>query len=38
MSECSWRVRGKGGGAEILGVAATTLESRMIRLGIRRPR
>ena len=32
-----WRVRGKNGAAEILGVKPTTLESRMAKLGIHRP-
>ncbi len=32
-----WRVRGKGGAAEILGLKPTTLTSRMAKLGIRRP-
>lgn len=36
LDECGWRVRGRGGAAEILGVAPTTLESRMKRWGIRR--
>jgi transcriptional regulator with GAF, ATPase, and Fis domain len=31
-----WRVRGKGGAAEILGLKPTTLESRMAKLGIHR--
>jgi PAS domain S-box-containing protein len=31
-----WRVRGKNGAAEILGVKPTTLETRMIKLGIHR--
>lgn len=31
-----WRVRGKGGAAEILDLKPTTLESKMIRLGIAR--
>ncbi len=31
-----WRVRGSGGAAERLGIKATTLESRMARLGIER--
>lgn len=31
-----WRVRGKNGAAEILGLKPSTLESRMVRLGIRR--
>jgi transcriptional regulator with GAF, ATPase, and Fis domain len=33
-----WRIRGKEGAAELLGVKPTTLESRMAKLGIRRPR
>jgi transcriptional regulator with GAF, ATPase, and Fis domain len=33
-----WRVRGRGGAAELLEMKPTTLESRMKRLGIRRPR
>ena len=33
-----WRVQGKGGAAEILGLKRTTLESRMAKLGIRRPK
>ena len=32
-----WRVRGQGGAAEALRLKPTTLESRMVRLGIRRP-
>jgi formate hydrogenlyase transcriptional activator len=32
-----WRVRGSGGAAEILGLKPTTLESRLRKLGIRRP-
>ncbi|MGR8979256.1 MAG: sigma 54-interacting transcriptional regulator [Gammaproteobacteria bacterium] len=32
-----WRVRGQGGAAAILGLKPSTLESRMIKLGIRRP-
>jgi formate hydrogenlyase transcriptional activator len=32
-----WRVRGRGGAAEILGLKPTTLEARMKKLGIRRP-
>jgi transcriptional regulator with GAF, ATPase, and Fis domain len=32
-----WRVRGRNGAAEMLGVKPTTLESRMARLGIHRP-
>ena len=37
MADCSWRVRGHGGAAEILDVVPTTLESLMHRLGIKRP-
>jgi transcriptional regulator with GAF, ATPase, and Fis domain len=29
-----WRVRGKEGAAEILGIKPTTLDSMMVRLGI----
>jgi transcriptional regulator with GAF, ATPase, and Fis domain len=32
-----WRVRGKNGAAEMLGLKPTTLESRLEKLGIRRP-
>jgi len=32
-----WRVRGRGGAAEVLGLKPTTLEARMKKLGIRRP-
>ena len=32
-----WRVRGKNGAAEILGLKPTTLTSRLAKLGIRRP-
>jgi len=31
-----WRVRGRNGAAEMLGIKPTTLESRMARLGISR--
>jgi PAS domain S-box-containing protein len=31
-----WRIRGKGGAAELLGLKPTTLESRMAKLGIHR--
>jgi len=33
----SWRIRGKGGAAEILDLPPTTLESRMAKLGLKRP-
>jgi len=32
-----WRVRGKGGAAEILNLKPTTLDAKMAKLGIRRP-
>lgn len=32
-----WRIRGANGAAEILGMKPSTLESRMMKLGIRRP-
>ncbi|HQU71659.1 MAG TPA: sigma 54-interacting transcriptional regulator [Calditrichia bacterium] len=37
LEQCGWRVSGKMGAAEILGLKPTTLESRMKRLGISRP-
>jgi len=37
MRNTNWRVRGKGGAAEILGLKPTTLEARMKKLGIARP-
>jgi formate hydrogenlyase transcriptional activator len=36
LESTSWRVRGRGGAAERLGLKPTTLESRMARLGILR--
>ena len=33
-----WRIRGNGGAAELLGLKATTLETRMAKLGLQRPR
>ena len=36
MELTSWRVRGDGGAAQILGLKPTTLESRMQKLGISR--
>ena len=32
-----WRIRGKGGAAEVIGLKPTTIEARMKKLGIRRP-
>jgi formate hydrogenlyase transcriptional activator len=37
LDAAGWRVRGAGGAAERLGMKPTTLESRMAKLGIRRP-
>ena len=37
LEACGWRVRGQGGAAAILGLHPNTLESRMAKLGIRRP-
>jgi PAS domain S-box-containing protein len=37
LEACDWRVRGKGGAAERLGLKRTTLQSRMKKLGIKRP-
>lgn len=38
LTETDWRIGGKGGAAETLGLKRTTLQSLMKRLGIRRPR
>jgi DNA-binding NtrC family response regulator len=37
LEECGWRVRGEDGAAERLGLKRSTLQSRMKKLGIRRP-
>ncbi|MGD8952127.1 MAG: sigma 54-interacting transcriptional regulator [Desulfobacterales bacterium] len=37
LKKTSWRVSGKKGAAELLGLKPTTLESRMKKLGIKRP-
>ena len=37
LEGCGWKVRGKDGAAERLGLKRSTLQSRMKRLGIRRP-
>ena len=37
LKSVNWRIRGAGGAAEMLGMKPTTLESRMAKLGIRRP-
>ena len=38
LQDTGWRIRGAGGAAEILGLKPTTLESRMAKLGIARPK
>jgi formate hydrogenlyase transcriptional activator len=38
LSATGWRIRGKHGAAEILGIKPTTLEARMKKLGVCRPR
>jgi transcriptional regulator with GAF, ATPase, and Fis domain len=38
LKACDWKVHGKGGAAERLGLKRTTLQSRMKKLGIERPR
>jgi transcriptional regulator with GAF, ATPase, and Fis domain len=37
LKDMGWRVSGKNGAAEILGLKPTTLEARMKKLGIKRP-
>jgi transcriptional regulator with GAF, ATPase, and Fis domain len=38
LTRTEWRVSGKGGAAELLGVKPTTLADRMRKAGIRKPR
>jgi formate hydrogenlyase transcriptional activator len=38
LERCGWRIRGGGGAAERLGIKPTTLEARMKKLGLARPR
>jgi len=38
LAACDWKIRGKDGAAEHLGLKRTTLQSRMKKLGIDRPR
>ena len=38
LESCGWRIRGTGGAAERLGLRPTTLETRMAKLGLKRPR
>jgi transcriptional regulator with GAF, ATPase, and Fis domain len=37
LQKSGWRLTGRGGAAEILGLKRTTLQSKMKKLGIRRP-
>jgi formate hydrogenlyase transcriptional activator len=37
LESCAWRIRGAGGASELLGLKPSTLETRMAKLGIRRP-
>jgi formate hydrogenlyase transcriptional activator len=37
LQKSGWRLNGRGGAAEILGLKRTTLQSKMKKLGIRRP-
>ncbi len=37
LEQTRWRVRGDGGAADLLGLKPSTLESRMAKLGLRRP-
>ena len=36
MENSGWRVRGRGGAAEVLGLKPTTLDSKLLKLNIRR--
>jgi transcriptional regulator with GAF, ATPase, and Fis domain len=38
LESTSWRIRGLGGAADRLGLKPTTLETRMVKLGLRRPK
>jgi transcriptional regulator of acetoin/glycerol metabolism len=37
LAACDWKIRGKDGAAEHLGLKRTTLQSRMKKLGLERP-
>ena len=37
LDTTQWRIRGVGGAAEILAIKPTTLEARLVKLGIKRP-
>jgi transcriptional regulator with GAF, ATPase, and Fis domain len=38
LESAGWRIRGTGGAAERLGLRPTTLETRMAKLGLARPK
>jgi transcriptional regulator with GAF, ATPase, and Fis domain len=38
LESAGWRIRGSGGAAERLGLRPTTLETRMAKLGLARPK
>jgi transcriptional regulator with GAF, ATPase, and Fis domain len=38
LESSGWRIRGVGGAADRLGLRPTTLETRMAKLGLKRPR
>jgi formate hydrogenlyase transcriptional activator len=38
LSGVRWRIEGSGGAAQMLGLKPSTLRSRMLKLGIARPR
>jgi transcriptional regulator with GAF, ATPase, and Fis domain len=38
LERVGWRIRGEGGAAERLGLQPTTLETRMVKLGVLRPK
>ena len=38
LAQTNWRIRGEGGAAQILDMNPCTLESRMKKLGIKRPK
>jgi transcriptional regulator with GAF, ATPase, and Fis domain len=37
LEKTAWRLTGEGGAAEVLGLKRTTLQSKMKKLGIKRP-
>ncbi|MEX0793127.1 MAG: sigma 54-interacting transcriptional regulator, partial [Pirellulaceae bacterium] len=37
LQQTGWRIRGVGGAAQLLDIKPTTLEARMVKLGVRRP-